>query len=186
MPSIADNNELIERAKAQDNDAFLSLFSRNSHVVDSIVRRFIPQIIGYDEEDIIQEILLRTYQMLPYFRGNEVSFKAWLHRTTTGICLNLLNKQRKIGEMIPFDTIIENYAGLPYDSGKIRNMELYWEISDIMTKLPKKLRAVVALRYIQGLKYDEIAKALNIKVGTVKSRINSANFKIRTELQKKE
>lgn len=184
----ANDRGLIEHAKARDEHAFLELLKRYAYIVLSMIRRYIHRILGYEEEDIMQEIHAKAYEILPRFRGDEVSFQVWLRRSTQGICLNLLEKQRR-QETVSLDALctetLEQSLPTSFSAPDIelRHKEIRDTVHEALEKLPETLRRVVILKDLEGIGYEEIARILGIEVGTVKSRLHRGRTFLRHELQ---
>ena len=179
---------LIEQAKRGDKDAFLSLVARYAYIIFSVIRQYIRKIVGYEEEDLKQDILLKAFETLPKFRGDEVAFQCWLRRSTRGICLNLINKQRE-QQTIDIDAICQDEfaQALPDRAAnpdeELRLKELRNALHRAIAELQEPYRRVVVLRDIEGLTYQEIAAVLKIEDGTVKSRLGRARAMLRDKLQ---
>ena len=183
-----EETTLIEQAKRGDKEAFLSLVARYAYIIFSVIRQYIRKIVGYEEEDLKQDILLKAFETLPKFRGDEVAFQCWLRRSTRGICLNLINKQRE-QQTIDIDAICQDEfaQALPDRAAnpdeELRLKELRNALHHALAELPDPYRRVVALRDIEGLTYQEIAAVLKIEEGTVKSRLGRARAMLRDKLQ---
>ena len=183
-----EETTLIEQAKRGNKDAFLSLVARYTYIIFSVIRQYIRKIVGYEEEDLKQDILLKAFETLPKFRGDEVAFQCWLRRSTRGICLNLINKQRE-QQTIDIDAICQDEfaQALPDRAAnpdeELRLKELRNALHHALAELPESYRRVVALRDIEGLTYQDIAAVLKIEEGTVKSRLGRARAMLRDKLQ---
>lgn len=183
-----EETTLIEQAKRGDKDAFLSLVARYAYIIFSVIRQYIRKIVGYEEEDLKQDILLKAFETLPKFRGDEVAFQCWLRRSTRGICLNLINKQRE-QQTIDIDAICQDEfaQALPDRAAnpdeELRLKELRNALHRAIAELQEPYRRVVVLRDIEGLTYQEIAAVLKIEDGTVKSRLGRARAMLRDKLQ---
>ena len=183
-----EETTLIEQAKRGDKDAFLSLVARYAYIIFSVIRQYIRKIVGYEEEDLKQDILLKAFETLPKFRGDEVAFQCWLRRSTRGICLNLINKQRE-QQTIDIDAICQDEfaQALPDRAAnpdeELRLKELRNALHHALAELQEPYRRVVVLRDIEGLTYQEIAAVLKIEDGTVKSRLGRARAMLRDKLQ---
>ncbi len=183
-----EETTLIEQAKRGDKDAFLSLVARYAYLILSVIRQYIRKIVGYEEEDLKQDILLKAFETLPKFRGDEVAFQCWLRRSTRGICLNLINKQRE-QQTIDIDAICQDEfaQALPDRAAnpdeELRLKELRNALHHALAELQEPYRRVVVLRDIEGLTYQEIAAVLKIEDGTVKSRLGRARAMLRDKLQ---
>ena len=183
-----EETTLIEQAKRGDKEAFLSLVARYTYIIFSVIRQYIRKIVGYEEEDLKQDILLKAFETLPKFRGDEVAFQCWLRRSTRGICLNLINKQRE-QQTIDIDAICQDEfaQALPDRAAnpdeELRLKELRNALHRAIAELQEPYRRVVVLRDIEGLTYQEIAAVLKIEDGTVKSRLGRARAMLRDKLQ---
>ena len=183
-----EETTLIEQAKRGDKDAFLSLVARYAYIIFSVIRQYIRKIVGYEEEDLKQDILLKAFETLPKFRGDEVAFQCWLRRSTKGICLNLINKQRE-QQTIDIDAICQDEfaQALPDRAAnpdeELRLKELRNALHHALAELQEPYRRIVVLRDIEGLTYQDIAAVLKIEEGTVKSRLGRARAMLRDKLQ---
>lgn len=183
-----DDHSLIEQAKHQNEHAFLALMQRYLYIVVAIIRQYIHKIVGYEEADLQQEITLAAFQIMPRFRGDELSFQCWLRRSTTGVCLNILEKQRR-QEMVELDALcLESYQqALPDHFSSpdtiLARKEIAEAVRQAIAELPEHHRRVVILKDIEGLRYHEIARVLGIEEGTVKSQLSRARTLLREKLQ---
>ncbi len=175
-------NDLLERAKNGDQEAFWELVVDYEQMMRSIVRSFIRNIRDYEEKDIVNEVILRTYKTIPEFRGNEIVFKSFLRRTARGLCLNIIKKQGK--DRQEREEVKEHTHSAPMRPDEIYSEE---EIRKCVQKaiglLPEKLRKVVILKDIDGFKYEKIAENLSVPVGTVQSRINRGREQLKKLLK---
>ena len=183
-----DDRCLIEQAKQHNERAFLALIQSYLYIVVAIIRQYIHNIIGYEEEDLTQEITLAAYEIMPRFRGDELSFQCWLRRSTKGLCLNILEKQRR-QEMVELDVLCrESYQQalpnpFPTPDTAMNHKEIAASVQQAMSELPEHYRKIVMLKDIDGLRYYEIARVLGIEEGTVKSQLSRARTLLREKLQ---
>lgn len=153
----------------------------------AIIRRYIYDIDGYDEQDIVQEIWMAAHKILSKFRGDDAAFQCWLRRSTKGLCLNILAKQHK-HETIPLDALcVESLQrelpnSIADPATALRNKERETTVEQAIQALPEQFRKVVVLN-IEGNSYDAIAAILGIEVGTVKSRLNRARGILKEKLR---
>jgi RNA polymerase sigma-70 factor (ECF subfamily) len=125
-------------------------------------------------EDLLQTIFLKIYRALPQFRFQS-SLSTWMYRIAINECLN--HNQRRRLDQVPLDAILgsgEEIASEETIDDQHARKEMSRILRQTVMDLPPPLRAVVALRYVEGLSYDEIARALECAPGTVASRLNRA------------
>lgn len=170
--------ELLRRARSGDEAAFGSLmrshYERTFRLVYAIVRH------EADARDVCQEVWLTVWKQLGGFRG-DAKFTTWLHPIATRRALDHLRKRRRwFDRFLPFstdDAAVES-APEPATTEDARQQaegrERTAQLRRALDSLPPKHRAVLALREVQGLSYDEIAQATGIPTGTVMSRLYHA------------
>lgn len=135
----------------------------------------------FDAEDLTQEVFVRVFNALANFKPGTLD--GWLHRITTNLFLDQARRKQRIR----FDGLTEDAAArLPgNDPGPERSFEfnnLDLDIAAALEALPPDFRAAVVLCDMEGLSYDEVAHALGIKLGTVRSRIHRGRAMLRESL----
>jgi RNA polymerase sigma-70 factor, ECF subfamily len=163
---------LVKRARNGDMRAFEELVDRHRAVVFRVAAR----VVGpHDADDVSQDALLRAYHRLHSFRG-EGSFRAWLLRIVHNTALNQL--ERRVPEPVGGSDDIERTAPPP-ETGREPASRL--ELRERAERLELKLgglraehRAVLVLRDLEGMAYDEIALITDSPLGSVKGRLHRA------------
>lgn len=178
MEEIGDQTLLFEISQNSSEDAFRMLFERYSGRIFNLIYRMIDHY--EDSNDLLQEVFVRVYQHRHkcYQMKN---FKGWIYTVALNLARDYLRMRKRRKE-----TALEGKRDLGGRSNPLKdseNEELRRKILKAMKRLNVKYRAVFALRDIQGMSYEEIAKALNIEEGTVKSRLNRARLQLARELQ---
>ncbi|MDJ0317581.1 RNA polymerase sigma factor SigE [Arthrobacter antibioticus] len=135
----------------------------------------------FDAEDLTQEVFVRVFKSLANFKPGTLD--GWLHRITTNLFLDQARRKQRIR----FDVLSEDAAArLPgNDPGPERTFEfnnLDTDVAAALAALPPDFRAAVVLCDMEGLSYDEVAHALNVKLGTVRSRIHRGRAMLRESL----
>ena len=155
----------MEAAQRGDRAALDTLLRRHYDRLYALCRRMTGD--DADAADACQEALMAIVRGLPGFDGRS-AFGTWAYRVTTNACLDELRRRRRRPE-----------PGLPEGSAEVASPLDHAEAStarvDIdraLQSLPADYRAAVVLRDVCGLSYDEIARALDIPGGTVRSRIS--------------
>lgn len=135
----------------------------------------------FDAEDLTQEVFVRVFKSLANFKPGTLD--GWLHRITTNLFLDQARRKQRIR----FDALSEDATArlAGNDPGPERTFEfnnLDLDIAAALEALPPDFRAAVVLCDMEGLSYDEVAHALGIKLGTVRSRIHRGRAMLRESL----
>lgn len=173
----------MQRAQAGNEDAFGTLMRSHYEPVFRLVNSIIRD--EHSARDVCQEIWLTVWRNLATFRG-EAKFSTWVHPIATRRAIDhLRSRKRWFNRFIPFlsegaeagSESGERFAAAPEavaDSNprqEVERVERNARFERAINALPPKHRAVLALREVQGLSYDEIAENLGIARGTVMSRL---------------
>ncbi len=130
-----------------------------------------------DADDVAQDAFLRAFNRLSSFRG-ESPFRAWLLRITHNAALNALARRPRLQPVDSVDELIESSdAGAPPVRSPVEQLEVSERRDRLMLKislLSPQHRAVLALRDLEGLSYDEIAQVTETPLGSVKGRLHRA------------
>jgi RNA polymerase sigma-70 factor (ECF subfamily) len=133
-----------------------------------------------DASDLLQETLLKAFRFLDTFEEG-TNAKAWLHRIMRNTYINDYRRIKRQPDIVTYDDQISAYQLMPQDykttndlREKIDKETLNDEISTAIACLPEKFKSVIVLRDIEDLPYEEIAEALEIPIGTVRSRLHRA------------
>ncbi len=148
---------------------------------------------AHDAEDLAQDALLRALKALPNFRG-ESALSTWVYRITVNTWKNRVRSEKRRGlwKMVPLSLFKgddedeePNFKDgePPLDTG-LEKDEKGAMVQKALLELDEESRAVVVLREIEGQSYQEIASALGIPEGTVKSRLSRARDTLKEKLQK--
>ena len=177
------DQELVERAKRGDQSAFERLVLDNQNKIYSLTLR----LTGDREEaaDLAQEAFVKAWQGLASFQG-ESSFSTWMYRLTTNLCIDYLRKKKRREGVEPAVSLDDTDSGWAEPAGRDSDPQLLLEKSERgkalargLNMLPDWQRRVLVLRELSGLSYQEISSALDIDLGTVKSRIARARLNLR-------
>ena len=175
--------ELVERAKRGDETAFEALVTDNEKRIYNLCRRLVGN--PEDAAELTQEAFLNAWRGLGRFQG-ESSFSTWLYRLTTNLCIDWLRRQKRRQETAPAVSLDDEEAGWaePADweqdpHRKLEQSERGRALARGLERLPEYQRRPLVLRELSGLSYQEIAQALDLDLGTVKSRIARARLALR-------
>lgn len=173
----ASDEALMVRVKAGDDAALAVLVCRYEQPLFHFARHMLGN--AADAEDVFQETFLRVHQHRRRFWGN-AAFKPWVYRIATNLCKDRLRYRHRRPELQPggASDLPDPMANLPA-SGVAPDVaavaaERAARMRSALASLGMKHRAVFLLAHEEGMSYAEIARALRIPVGTVKSRMNKA------------
>ena len=176
--------ELARAAAGGDEDAFAELVRLHEKKVYHLALKMCGN--AEDASDVAQEAFLSAWRGLPNFRG-EAGFATWIYRLTSNAAIDLLRRSKKQRGEISLDdeeTGIDPVDGdLPLQE-QAEASELRDAVTAGLAELSEDHRQALVLREIQELSYEEIAAALDVDLGTVKSRIFRARGALRKILQK--
>ena len=177
-----EEDRLVARVRDGDGDAFEKLMLENQTKVYNLALR----MVGNEEDafDMSQEAFIKAYNSILCFRG-DCRFSVWLYRLTTNVCLDFLRSAgRRSHSSLSYedDGDEEKELEIPDErfspENEVEKRELREAVNRGLMKLPKDYRAILLLREIDGLSYEEIGQALALEEGTVKSRIFRARKKL--------
>ena len=178
--------EWIAAAKKGDQDAFAALVRQYEKRVFALTTRLCGS--AEDAQDAAQEAFLAAWQGLPFFRG-DASFATWLYRLTHNACMDLLRREQRHAAAAGPSLDDEELSFEVSDPGEgpqeaAERAELRQAIQRGLQTLPEGYRAALVLRELHQLSYDEIARATDTDLGTVKSRISRGRKQLRNFLLK--
>ena len=132
-----------------------------------------------DAEDLTQEAVLRAYRFLTKFEEG-TNFKAWIMAILRNVFINEYRRKTKEPQKIEFEKV-EDFITIPEISGV--QEEIFTEnIKSSIDKLPEELRTTIILFYAEDFSYKEIAKIMDVPVGTVMSRLYTAKQSLKRQL----
>ena len=136
----------------------------------------------HDAEDLTQEVFIRVFRSLSSYQPG--TFEGWLHRITTNLFLDMVRRRARIR----FDSLGEDaddrLPGREPSPERIFNdTHMDADIEQALAALAPEFRAAVVLCDIEGLSYEEIAATLDVKLGTVRSRIHRGRSQLRAALE---
>lgn len=179
---------LIQRAQARDEAAFEQIMRLHADKLYNYLLRMVGN--SADAEDLLQEVFVRAYQGLPSFDGR-ASLSTWLYRIATNLCIDYQRRRARRVSTVSFPTYEDDEGETvewefadpraPNPMEAVMHKELQQVVEHAIQQLSPKLRTVLLLYDVEGLSYEEIARVLQIPIGTVKSRLNHA----RTQLQRR-
>lgn len=167
---------LVQRTRAGEVEAFSELVLRHERIVFNLAFRFMRD--NALAEDMTQESFLKAFRLLHGFRG-DCSFSTWLYRVTCSVCLTELNRRKRRGEVELTPAHADDAAEEPSDSSDMPDL-----IRRCVTRLPERYATIVSMYYLQEVPYEEIAEAMRIPMGTLKTWMHRARLQLRKIVEK--
>jgi RNA polymerase sigma-70 factor (ECF subfamily) len=161
---------LVRRFNEGDREAFGLLVERHERRVYNLAFRMLGR--EEDARDATQDAFVAALRKLGGFRG-EARFTTWMHRVTVNACYDLLRKQSR-QPMLRLVGEDDEHAPEPGPPVADHGDEVAGttDVERALTEVPIEFRAVLVLHDLQDVAYDEIARILDVPVGTVKSRLH--------------
>ena len=183
--------QFIERLRAGEGAAFDRLVSERSGDIYALLYRLTED--AEEARDLTQETFLRAFQSIDRFRG-DADLKTWLYRIAVNQARNRWRwwRRRKRGETISLDANMGQREEPLSDSLRTSGLNpeqetLAREREEVLRKalraLSRNFREVLVLRDVEGMSYEEIAVALDISMGTVKSRLSRGRIELRRKIE---
>jgi RNA polymerase sigma-70 factor (ECF subfamily) len=163
--------EWVAAAQAGDQAAFAKLVERFQRDVYGKAYSILKNHL--DADDVVQETFLRVYRALPGFRG-ESSFRTWLITITTRQALNFLGRTRTTHESLDPTPEGQEHIALRVEDNQMSallDQEARRLLREALPRLPKRQKQALMLKMEKDWKYEQIAQAMDISVGSVKAHI---------------
>jgi RNA polymerase sigma-70 factor, ECF subfamily len=157
--------ELARRSQAGDTEAFGELVTKYRVKIFTMVYRMVCN--ENDAWDLAQEGFLKAWRSIQQFQGRS-SFYTWLYSLTVNLTIDSLRRKGRRVEVELDDAIP---SSLPSPRANYHRNEIRQHINAALAQLSPEHRAVIVLKEIEDLQYQEIAKILNLSIGTVMSRL---------------
>jgi RNA polymerase sigma factor (sigma-70 family) len=136
---------------------------------------------AHDAEDLTQEVFVRVFRSLHTYTPG--TFEGWLHRITTNLFLDSARRKSRIRfDALPDDADNRLPSPLLTPDAAYLNQTFDADIEAALASLSPEFRAAVVLCDVEGLSYEEIADVLDLKMGTVRSRIHRGRTMLRAAL----
>ncbi len=180
---MTTDRELMHRVATGDEPAFTELSNRYSARLLTMAWRLLGN--RADAEDAVQRALLRLYTSARSYRS-EWAVSTWLYRITTNVCVDEMRRrrsrfvlQRAAQEEADGQGLLFACGG-GHGGGGAQNLD----VQRALDRVPLEARILLALRYMDGLSYRELARVRGISVNTVKSQLARGKSIVRKILQK--
>ncbi|MSQ93584.1 MAG: sigma-70 family RNA polymerase sigma factor [Gemmataceae bacterium] len=171
----------MTEARQGNTAAFGELVSRYQDRLFNTVLRLANN--AEDARDVVQEAFLHAYQSLHSFKGDSLFF-TWLYRIAVNTAISMKRKQRPVLRIQPsgedknaIDPVDPAEASQPGHAIEMAEQER--RVHEALSKLSAEHRAVLVMKDMEGMKYEEMADILGVPVGTIRSRLHRARLEIR-------
>jgi RNA polymerase sigma-70 factor (ECF subfamily) len=145
------------------------------HCRERLFRLVVRMVGQQDAPDVLQEVFLHTFSKIGTFSGHS-RFETWVYRVAINECLQFRRRRRRAHDDRPADDPMDPSENHTEQAEKQELMER------ALARLAPDLSAIFVLREVEGLSYRQIAETLEIKEGTVGSRLNQARANLRSHL----
>jgi RNA polymerase sigma-70 factor (ECF subfamily) len=189
-PRDPDRNlvqDLQARPLSERGELFEPLYMRHAPALHALCLRRTRN--AEDAQDALQETFVTAVTQIERFRGESL-FSTWLHRVALNKCGEVLRRRRRRARLeqpaayeraedASFEGVVD---GAPLPSDLAEASEWSGRVRQAVAELPRWLRNTVHMRYFEQRAYEEIAAAMSVPVGTVKSRLYRAHRTLAREL----
>ncbi|MDY6936336.1 MAG: sigma-70 family RNA polymerase sigma factor [Cyanobacteriota bacterium] len=191
-PEQLSNYDLVLRCQdgqTPDRTVFTELLRRYQSYVEKVLYHLAPD--WQDRTDLAQEVWIRVYRNIKKLH-EPVKFKGWLSRIATNLFYDELRKRKRVRPPLSLDASYtledgerewEIAADKPGPQEELATREFYDRLRAAIAELPEVFRTTIVLREIEGMAYEEIAEITQVSLGTVKSRIARARYRLQVQLQ---
>jgi len=176
----AADRDLVDRCRAGSDAAFRELVDQYKGMVFAVISRSVPDRSLV--EDLAQDVFVRVHRGLRTFRG-DARLSTWMCRIAMNVCADARQRAPRevsldaapAGAAPPAATVVSDPA--------FADLELRDRVAKGMARLSERSRLVLTLHYFAGRGYEEIADALEVPLGTVKTQIHRAKEELRPILE---
>ena len=168
--------ELVDRCRRDDPGAFEELVDHFKNLVFALIARTVSD--RSRAEDLAQDVFLRIHRGLPYFRG-ESRLSTWIYRIVMNVCA----QEKRPGQTVSLDDPDSKVPAPSSIDRRFKDLELRDRLEKAIQQLPAQYRLLIAGHYLQGAQYEDLAEAMNLPLGTVKTQLHRAKRQLRQLLE---
>jgi len=182
------DRDLVRESRRGDKEAFRELVERHQRKIVSVAMGMVQN--RDDALELTQETFVKAYENLEKFKG-ESSFYTWLYRIAVNLAIDSRRRGRRFSYVSmsgrpdgPGDlesTLPAHKLSDPYHQARVH--ELGGRVADAINELTPDHKAVILLREVEGLSYDDISRVMQCSKGTVMSRLHYARKKLQEKLR---
>ena len=184
----SSDRDLVTRARTGDREAFRELVERYQRKIAALALGMLRN--REDAMDVVQETFTKAYQNLERFKG-DAAFYTWIYRIAVNLCVDHQRRDSK-QPLTPLD-VDDRHEGPPLalpdgprpdePFERARGAEIAGSVRAAINELTPDHRAVILLREVEGLSYEEISQVLDCPKGTVMSRLHYARRQLQGRLR---
>ena len=180
--AVAAERVLVERCRSGDERAFQELVDHHKDLVFALIARTVQDLSR--AEDLAQEVFLRVHRGLPYFRG-EARLSTWIYRIVANVCTQDHGRGAATVSLDApaADGTAPRALVPPVTDRQFSDLELRDRLEKAIARLPANYRLLIAAHYLQGIQYEDLAEALELPLGTVKTQLHRAKQQLRRLLE---
>src|SRR2546421_9746206 len=171
-----NERELVERCRTGDEAAFQELVDQYKDLVFALIARTVQD--RSRAEDLAQDVFLRIHRGLPYFRG-EAQLSTWIYRIVANVCVIGHGRARATVSLDDERTRVRPAK----EDRRFSDLEVRDRLEKAIARLPGHYRLLIAAHYLDGVRYEDLAEALQQPLGTIKTQIYRAKQQLRRLLE---
>jgi len=183
-----EDDALVEEARNGSKAAFHALFQKYHRRAFAVALGVLKR--PEDAMDVVQDAFIKVHKNIGAFQGTS-SFYTWLYRIVMNLAIDHVRRTRRVvewGDDVPLHEAAGDRTLVPKveDENPSRTLvrrELSDKIRQALDALPEYHRAVILLREVEGMSYEEMAEVLEVPKGTIMSRLFHARRKMQDQLQ---
>ena len=176
---VTPEHLLVERCRQGDETAFRELVDQYKGLVFALVARSITNRAR--AEELAQDVFLKVHKGLPYFRG-DAKLSTWIYR----IVINVLSQERRELATVSLDERDDEDRPRHEPGSEDRafgDLAMKDRLQKAIERLPVPYQVLVNGHYLKGMRYEDLAEALNLPMGTVKTHLHRAKRRLRHLLE---
>ena len=170
--------ELVSLLQQRNNTAFSYLYDNYSGALNGIINQIVPE--SETANDVLQEVFVSIWRKIESYDPTKGRLFTWMLNIARNASIDKL-RSRSYRNSLKNQTLAENVND-PLNLQVIKPVYDNIGLRKIVSQLKEEQRTLIELSYFQGYTHEEIAKVMNIPLGTVKTRIRSALIQLRTML----
>lgn len=177
----ATDQDVVERVRGGDQDAFRLLVERHSRGIYRAAFRITGN--AADADDVVQETFLRAYRAIERFDAR-ATFTTWLHRIAINCALDLIDARKRRDGRVNDDEDLAAIASPAASPDRVvHGIEMQRAVATAMERLSGNERTAFVLRHFEGMPLEEIGQVLGTQLNATKNTVFRAVKKLREQLQ---